>query len=887
MRCVAGYLRVPTNPSAAAIRLTKLVSLALPLALASLTMGCGLLSQAGNAASNQPNGQIAVSIPALLATVGVAYNAVPAVSGGAAPYRFVLQNGSLPPGVVLNPTTGSITGVPTVAGDYNFTLLVSDLPRTDRGAGSVHIAVVAAGSKGGERPAIAISPSTATLASQAVQQFTASVTGTANTAVTWSATAGSISSSGQFTAPRVSSSTSVTVTATSAVDGGPHAGATVIVNSAPALAIITSALTEANAGMPYSASLSATGGTLPYQWTLAAGALPSGIQLASTGVVAGTTPLSGSYAFTAKVTDSAGTTSTHTFTLAVSTTSVSGFDGPAELPRVYISTAMANTPASGTTITVKSGGDFQSALNSANCGDTIQLQAGATFTGNFTFPAKGCDDNHWIIVRSSASDSALPPEGSRLTPCYAGVASLPARPALHCASTSNVLAKLVMPSAGNGPIVFASGANHYRLVGLEVTRASGTGIVYALSSTATGGTANNLILDRVWLHGTPRDETNKGLELNGASYVSVIDSSFTDFHCIAISGSCTDAIAVSGGVGSPVGPFKIVDNFLEASGENILFGGAQSATTPADIEIRRNHFFKPLTWMKGQPGFVGGADGNPFIVKNLLELKNAQRVLIEANIMEYSWGGFSQSGYAIVLTPKNQAATGSNSNLCPNCLVTDVTIRYDAASHVGGGLQIANALSDNGGAAQDGERYSIHDLIVDDIDPVKYAGSGHLAEVLTSPGAPVLRNVSINHVTAFPPSGLFTIGGSTGAKMPNVNVSNSLVTTGKYPIWSTGGGSTNCAYYDKPLTTFNACFSPYSFANNALIASPSSYPPSAWPSGNAFPASADTVQFVNYNNGNGGDYHLLPSSPYKNAASDGKDLGADVDTILSKTAGVY
>jgi hypothetical protein len=90
-----------------------------------------------------------------------------------------------------------------------------------------------------------------------------------------------------------------------------------------------------------------------------------------------------------------------------------------------------------------------------------------------------------------------------------------------------------------------------------------------------------------------------------------------------------------------------------------------------------------------------------------------------------------------------------------------------------------------------------------------------------------------------------------------------------------------------PLTTFTACFSPYSFLNNALIASPPSYPASKWPAGNAFPSSVASVQFLNYNNGNGGDYHLLPSSPYKNAGTDGKDLGADVDTILSEIVGVY
>ena len=114
---------------------------------------------------------------------------------------------------------------------------------------------------------------------------------------------------------------------------------------------------------------------------------------------------------------------------ANASTSAGGYDGPAALPRVLIQTAMANTPAPGITTTVNSGDNLQTALNNAKCGDTIRLQAGATFSGIFTFPAKSCDANHWIIVRTNADDSLLPAEGTRLTPCYAGVASLPGRPA--------------------------------------------------------------------------------------------------------------------------------------------------------------------------------------------------------------------------------------------------------------------------------------------------------------------------------------------------------------------------------------------------------------------------------------------------------------------------
>ena len=117
------------------------------------------------------------------------------------------------------------------------------------------------------------------------------------------------------------------------------------------------------------------------------------------------------------------------------------YDGPAELPRVYMKTSLADTPAPGRVTIVAAGDNLQGALDSAQCGDTIRLKAGTTFTGVFTFPARDCDDGHWIIVRTSAPDSALPPEGTRLTPCYAGVSSLPGRPAF-VRSTENVLPKI-------------------------------------------------------------------------------------------------------------------------------------------------------------------------------------------------------------------------------------------------------------------------------------------------------------------------------------------------------------------------------------------------------------------------------------------------------------
>ena len=569
-----------------------------------------------------------------------------------------------------------------------------------------------------------------------------------------------------------------------------------------------------------------------------------------------------------------------------STSNGENFDGPAELPREYASSSLKDTPAGGKTWMVRSEQNLKQALSNASCGDIIQLQAGATFRGKFVIPDKKCDDSHWIIIRTSASDSSLPPEGTRMTPCYAGVASLAGRPRLNCASTSNVLAKIEFNgNGGSGPILFSPGANHYRLIGLEVTRSVSPAAVYNL--TQFEGPTDHLVFDRLWMHGTPQNETVRGILLGPSRYVAVVDSFFSDFHCVAGTGSCVDTQAIAGGLGDqPMGPYKIVNNFLEAAGECIIFGGGGATATPTDIQISHNHMFKPLTWMKGQAGYVGGANGNPFIVKNLLELKNAQRVLIDGNIMENTWGGFSQVGFAILLTPKNPGSSGST--LCSICQVTDVTIRYNSISHVGAGLQIANVLSDNGGAAFAGQRYSIHDITIDDIDGVKYNGPSEFAQVSVQAGAPLLQNVTINHITAFPSKTMFVIGDmvATSTQMKNFVFTNSIVNAGTYPIWSTGGGPANCAYHDSPLITFNACFTNSTFAANAIIASPPTYSAAAWPSRNFFPESAATVRFANYNGGSGGDYHLQRSSRYKGLGTDGKDLGADVDAVRSATAGV-
>jgi len=381
----------------------------------------------------------------------------------------------------------------------------------------------------------------------------------------------------------------------------------------------------------------------------------------------------------------------------------------------------------------------------------------------------------------------------------------------------------------------------------------------------------------MWIHGLAQDETTRGLQFGGSTYVGVIDSFFTDFHCVAISGACTDAQAIAGGNGdNPMGPYKILNNFLEAAAEDVIFGGGPATLSPSDIEIRHNHMFRPMNWKPDSPNFIGGRDGHAFIVKNDFELKNAQRVLLEGNVMENSWGGFTQRGFAVLLTPKNQAP-----NVCPLCRVTDVTIRHNRMMHMGNGFQIANVLSDTGGTSTDGGRYSIHDNILEDIDGAAYNGGGNFAQI--SGWAPALHDVTIDHNTGFAQNALLNVGAqAAGPKISNFVFTNNLVSAGARWILSTGG-RTNCAFHPErqgPAGVLASCFENYKFSHNGIIGA------SGLPKENIGLKDLMDVGFASLQQGKILDLHLRPGSRCKNAGTDRKDLGADVDEVKEATAGV-
>ena len=136
-------------------------------------------------------------------------------------------------------------------------------------------------------------------------------------------------------------------------------------------------------------------------------------------------------------------------------------------PKVFLETGIASTPVTGQTIEVGTGGDLQAALNKAQPGDEIVLQAGSTYTGNFILPVKE-GSGKWITIRTS-NMAGLPKEGLRVSPQDA--AAMP---------------KIVAPNA-NPAISTALRAGYYRLVGLEITVAPTVKTSWAIVRLGQGG----------------------------------------------------------------------------------------------------------------------------------------------------------------------------------------------------------------------------------------------------------------------------------------------------------------------------------------------------------------------------------------------------------------
>ncbi len=323
------------------------------LTLLILLAGSQLFAEVHSYTSNQKE-KITLSANFPAATVGTSYNSVISVSGGKAPYKF--DSSDVPSSLALGAKTGNVSGVPSGAGHFTFTVNVED--STGVKASSQFTLIV------NQMPiSVAISPTSASVSSGATAQFTATVSNSSNTAVTWTASAGSVSTSGLFTSPVVTSTTSVVVTATSVADSTKSASATITVIPPVSVSVTPSTATVSSGGtQQFGATVSNTSNT-SVTWSASAGSI------SSTGL------------FTAPVVPSS-TTVVVTATSAANT-SASASATLSVIPPVSISLAP-------TSVSVNSGASYQftaTVSNTSNTSVTWTVSAGSvSSSGLFTAP---------------------------------------------------------------------------------------------------------------------------------------------------------------------------------------------------------------------------------------------------------------------------------------------------------------------------------------------------------------------------------------------------------------------------------------------------------------------------------------------------------------------
>jgi hypothetical protein len=496
-----------------------------------------------------------------------------------------------------------------------------------------------------------------------------------------------------------------------------------------------------------------------------------------------------------------------------------GVSFAAALPVAPLTFDTTYAAPTGATINVSAGGDLQAALNKAQLGDTIVLQAGATFTGPFTLPNKSTGTG-WIYVVSS-NLASLPAAGHRVAPGDA--ANMP------------TIASL----AYNNSLVTVAGSHHFRFAGIEFAPVSGAYVyqVIAIGNTNTSPAtlAHNIVFDRCYVHAAENANARRGIEMDGA-YVAVVDSYVAGFKDTADSQALWAY--------NTTGPLKIVDNYLEAAGENIMFGGADSKAAsllPADIEIRNNYFFKPLSLLS-----------TPAITtKNLLEFKAATRILVSGNTFQNNPLA-AQVGFALLITPRNGGAA-------PWSMTSDIAITNNVFINVGSGINIAGVDNYHPNIPM-----TARVLVRNNVIGVTGLGgaNGRAFQVLAGGTDYTIDHNTIIDTAAPPVSSTSDLMmAESTPKVSNFTFTNNLATQTAYGFFGSGAGEGTPA--------LNANFSNWTFRKNVIVGARVAM----YPANNFFPAGLATVGFANYLSG---DYALAAGSPYKAAGTDGADIGANL-----------
>jgi large repetitive protein len=334
---------------------------------------------------------ITVTNPAVNSGVaGAAFSQAFTQSGGIGATTFSLASGTLPAGLTLG-TNGVLSGTPAQTGTFNITVTATDANGCS-GTGATYTLTIACQTITVNNPSV----SSGTAGSPFSQTFTA---GNAIGATTFTLASGTLpagltlASNGTLSGtPTVVGTFPITVTATDA-NGCTGTGATYnLTINCQVITVTAPAANTAVAGSPFSATFTQSGAIGGATFSLAAGSLPSGLTLASNGVLSGTPLQTGVFSITVKVTDGNGCTGTVNYTLTVNCQTIT-VTNPA------VSSGAAGSPFSQTFTQSGAigGATFSLASGSLPAGLTLSasgvLSGTPTVTGSFPITVSVTDAN--------------------------------------------------------------------------------------------------------------------------------------------------------------------------------------------------------------------------------------------------------------------------------------------------------------------------------------------------------------------------------------------------------------------------------------------------------------------------------------------------------------
>ncbi len=481
--------------------------------------------------------------------VGVAYSQSVSASGGTTPYTWSISNGSLPDGLVIDPSTGAITGTPKPdagGATATFTVQVTDNGNPQQTQS--------------QQLSIAVAPATLEITTgalpggQAGSSYNQTVTATGGTGTyTWSISSGSLpspltidSSTGEITGTPAAATAGETFdfTVEAKDQGNPQQTATqaLSIAIAPAtLTIGTTSLQGGQIGASYNQPLSASGGTTPYTWSLVAGdgSLPAGLSLSGGSITGTPTGPVGTADFTVKVVDNGNpqqsTTQALSIKIAPATLAVSTTSLPGGTVGVAYSHSVAAT--GGTTpyiwSLVSGDGSLPPGLTlTPGTGLISGTPTGSGGTSNFTVQVSDSGSPQQTATKALSITIPAPPPTLSI-----GTSSLPG----GTVGTAYSQSVSVSASGGTTPYTWSISSGSLP-AGLGISPSTG-----AITGTPTGPGGTSSFTVKVVDSGTPQQTATKALSITITVPVATLKVTTTSLPQGLIGAVYGQTLAASGG----------------------------------------------------------------------------------------------------------------------------------------------------------------------------------------------------------------------------------------------------------------------------------------------------------------------------------------------------